>query len=174
MHRFPKVDSLATRRALAIAYHMPEKNTPEYYAMGLLNQLLVEGTDTRPWYWKGGLARSAAVSNTWGICSITRGRCCGCSIWFMIRPTSALQFCRLPMKWWLNRKQEEVSKRLNWWTGRGLLRPPFSWGFRCPIRRVPTLRRLTSWMTCWAVPSPPTSPPTSGKGVYVFALQHRQ
>lgn len=45
--RFTKDDSLATRPALAIAYQMPRRNTPEYYAMGLLDQILVEGEDSR-------------------------------------------------------------------------------------------------------------------------------
>lgn len=41
-----KVDPLAKRPALAFAYHMPERNTPEYYAMGLLDQILVQGDDS--------------------------------------------------------------------------------------------------------------------------------
>ena len=41
-----KVDPQAKRPALAIAYHMPERNTPEYYAMGLLDQILLEGDDS--------------------------------------------------------------------------------------------------------------------------------
>lgn len=40
---FVKNDSLANKPAIAIAYNMPERNTPEYYAMGLLDQILVEG-----------------------------------------------------------------------------------------------------------------------------------
>jgi zinc protease len=40
------VDALAQRPAIAIAYHMPERNTPEYYAMGLIDQILVEGDDS--------------------------------------------------------------------------------------------------------------------------------
>ncbi|HEU5403643.1 MAG TPA: pitrilysin family protein [Terriglobales bacterium] len=40
------VDPLAKRPALAFAYHMPERNTPEYYAMGLLDQVLIEGEDS--------------------------------------------------------------------------------------------------------------------------------
>ena len=38
-------DRLAPRPGLALAYHMPERNTPEYFAMGLLNQILLEGDD---------------------------------------------------------------------------------------------------------------------------------
>jgi predicted Zn-dependent peptidase len=45
-NRATKVDALAKRPALAIAYHMPERNTPEYYAMGLIDQLLVQGDDS--------------------------------------------------------------------------------------------------------------------------------
>jgi predicted Zn-dependent peptidase len=44
--RATKTDALAKRPALAFAYHMPERNTPEYYAMGLLDQLLVQGDDS--------------------------------------------------------------------------------------------------------------------------------
>ncbi len=40
---FVKNDSLANKPALAIAYHMPERNTREYYAMGLLDQILLQG-----------------------------------------------------------------------------------------------------------------------------------
>ena len=42
-----KIDSLATNPALAFAYHMPERNTPEYYAMGLIDQILLQGKDSR-------------------------------------------------------------------------------------------------------------------------------
>lgn len=44
--RFTKKDALARRPALAFAYHMPERNTPEYYAMGLLDQILLQGEDS--------------------------------------------------------------------------------------------------------------------------------
>src|SRR5437868_13519979 len=44
--RASKTDSLAKRPALAVAYHMPERNTPEYYAMGLIDQLLLQGDDS--------------------------------------------------------------------------------------------------------------------------------
>ena len=45
--RFSKDDKLATKPALAFAYHMPDKNSPEYYAMGLLDQILIQGQDSR-------------------------------------------------------------------------------------------------------------------------------
>src|SRR6516165_2591236 len=40
-----KRDPLAPRPALAVGYHMPDRNTPEYYAMGLIEQMLIEGDD---------------------------------------------------------------------------------------------------------------------------------
>jgi predicted Zn-dependent peptidase len=44
--RSVKKDPLAKRPAIAFAYHMPERNTPEYYAMGLLDQILLQGEDS--------------------------------------------------------------------------------------------------------------------------------
>ncbi|MCA1631690.1 MAG: insulinase family protein [Acidobacteria bacterium] len=43
--RKTKTDALAKRPALAFAYHMPDRNTPEYYAMILLDQILLQGDD---------------------------------------------------------------------------------------------------------------------------------
>ncbi len=45
--RVTKNDALAPRPALAIAYHMPERGTPEYYAMGIIDQILLQGKDSR-------------------------------------------------------------------------------------------------------------------------------
>ena len=45
--RFSKDDKLATKPALAFAYHMPERNTPEYYALVMLDQILLQGNDSR-------------------------------------------------------------------------------------------------------------------------------
>ena len=42
-----KVDKLAPRPAFTAAWHVPERNTPEWYAMGLLDQILVQGQDSR-------------------------------------------------------------------------------------------------------------------------------
>lgn len=41
-----KVDPLAQKPALAFAYHVPQRNTPEYYAMGLIDQILLQGDDS--------------------------------------------------------------------------------------------------------------------------------
>ena len=45
--RFVQDDKLATKPALAFAYHMPERNTPEYYALVMLDQILLQGNDSR-------------------------------------------------------------------------------------------------------------------------------
>jgi len=45
--RFTKNDPLASKPALAFAYHLPERNTPEYYALGLLDQILLQGNDSK-------------------------------------------------------------------------------------------------------------------------------
>ena len=42
---FVKDDALANKPAIALAYHMPKRNSPEYYAMGLLDQILLQGDD---------------------------------------------------------------------------------------------------------------------------------
>jgi zinc protease len=39
-------DKLAKRPALAVAYHMPPRGSPEYWAMALLQQILVAGPDS--------------------------------------------------------------------------------------------------------------------------------
>ncbi|MFA6541262.1 MAG: pitrilysin family protein [Bacteroidota bacterium] len=45
--RVTKKDTLAFRPAIAFGYHVPERNTPEYYAMGLLDQILLQGDDSK-------------------------------------------------------------------------------------------------------------------------------
>ncbi len=45
--RASKPDALATRPAIAIGYHAPKRNTSEYFAMGILDQVLVQGKDSR-------------------------------------------------------------------------------------------------------------------------------
>ncbi len=44
--RIRKTDPLAPRPAIAVGYHMPDRNTPEYYAMGLIEEILIEGNDS--------------------------------------------------------------------------------------------------------------------------------
>jgi zinc protease len=45
--KFTKEDKLANKPAIAVAYKMPDKNTPEYFAMGLIDQMLLQGNDSR-------------------------------------------------------------------------------------------------------------------------------
>jgi predicted Zn-dependent peptidase len=45
--RSTREDPLVNRPALAIGYHHPKRDTPEYYAMGLIDQLLLQGQDSR-------------------------------------------------------------------------------------------------------------------------------
>ncbi len=44
--RTTKSDPLAKRPAIALGYHMPERNTPEYYAMAVIDSMLIEGDDS--------------------------------------------------------------------------------------------------------------------------------
>ena len=44
--RASRKDALANRPALAFAYHMPPRNSPEYFAMGLIDQMLAQGDDS--------------------------------------------------------------------------------------------------------------------------------
>ena len=44
--RFEKEDKLANKPALAVAYQMPERNSTAYYAMGLLDQILLQGDNS--------------------------------------------------------------------------------------------------------------------------------
>jgi zinc protease len=44
--RVTKTDVLAKRPAIAVGYHMPDRNTPDYYAMVLIDSLLIEGDDS--------------------------------------------------------------------------------------------------------------------------------
>jgi len=44
--RASRLDPLATKPGFAFAYHVPERLTPEWYAMGLLDQILLQGEDS--------------------------------------------------------------------------------------------------------------------------------
>ncbi|HVF47028.1 MAG TPA: pitrilysin family protein [Pyrinomonadaceae bacterium] len=41
-----RVDKLAKKPAVAFGYQMPKRGTPEYFAMGLIDQILVQGEDS--------------------------------------------------------------------------------------------------------------------------------
>jgi zinc protease len=42
-----RVDALAPKPGFAFGYHVPKRNSPEWYAMGLIDQILVQGDDSR-------------------------------------------------------------------------------------------------------------------------------
>jgi zinc protease len=68
--RFTRVDSLAIRPALGIAYHLPERFTPEWYAFGLLDQILAQGRDSRLYQelvQKRGLTGGVDAGINWGL-----------------------------------------------------------------------------------------------------------
>lgn len=44
--RASRLDLQATKPGFAFAYHVPERLTPEWYAMGLLDQILLQGEDS--------------------------------------------------------------------------------------------------------------------------------
>jgi predicted Zn-dependent peptidase len=44
--RASRLDPQATKPGFAFAYHVPERLTPEWYAMGLLDQILLQGEDS--------------------------------------------------------------------------------------------------------------------------------
>jgi len=57
--RATRVDSLAPRPALALGYQMPPRKTPEHFAMGLIDQILLQGNDS--WLYEE-LVRRAGVT----------------------------------------------------------------------------------------------------------------
>ena len=68
--RAGRVDSLASRPALGVAYHVPPRNTPEWYAMGLLDQILGQGNDS--WMYdelvrKKGYTGDVSAGINWGL-----------------------------------------------------------------------------------------------------------
>ena len=57
---FSKDDKLATKPALAFAYHVPERLTPEYFAMGIIDQILLQGEDS--WLYQS-LVQKAGITD---------------------------------------------------------------------------------------------------------------
>jgi predicted Zn-dependent peptidase len=62
--RASKDDTLATRPALAFAYHMPPRNTPEFFAMGLIDQILLQGHDS--WLYQALVQRAGLTGDVNG------------------------------------------------------------------------------------------------------------
>ena len=68
--RAGRTDPLANRPALGVAYHVPERNTPEWYAFGLLDQILGQGTDALLYdeiVRKRGFAGEVTAGINWGL-----------------------------------------------------------------------------------------------------------
>ena len=62
--RATKPDPLATRPAMAIGYHVPPRATPEYHAMGILDQVLVQGKDS--WLYQALVQKSGLTGDVEG------------------------------------------------------------------------------------------------------------
>jgi zinc protease len=68
--RAGRTDPLANRPALGVAYHIPERNTPEWYAFGLIDQILGQGTDALLYdeiVRKRGFAGEVSAGINWGL-----------------------------------------------------------------------------------------------------------
>jgi predicted Zn-dependent peptidase len=71
--RAGRTDALATRPALGIAYHLPERLTPEWYAFGLIDRALAQGSDSLLYeelVRKGGLTGGVDAGINWGLGSM--------------------------------------------------------------------------------------------------------
>jgi predicted Zn-dependent peptidase len=71
--RFSRMDSLAPRPAIGLAYHVPDRYTPEWYAFGLLDQILGQGRDSRFYdelVRKRGLTGQIDAGINWGLGSM--------------------------------------------------------------------------------------------------------
>ncbi len=65
-----RTDPLATRPALGLAWHLPARNTPEWYAFGVINQILGQGQDS--WLYEElvrqkGLTGNVSSGINWGL-----------------------------------------------------------------------------------------------------------
>jgi predicted Zn-dependent peptidase len=68
--RAGRTDPLANRPALGVAYHVPDRNTPQWYAFGLIDQLLAQGQDSLLYdelVRKQGLTGDVSAGINWGL-----------------------------------------------------------------------------------------------------------
>ena len=68
--RAGRTDPLAARPALGIAYHVPDRLTPQWYAFGLLDQVLAQGADSLLYdelVRKQGLTGDLSAGINWGL-----------------------------------------------------------------------------------------------------------
>jgi predicted Zn-dependent peptidase len=71
--RTGRTDALANRPALGIAYHLPERLTPEWYAFGLIDRALAQGSDSLLYeelVRKSGLTGGVDAGINWGLGSM--------------------------------------------------------------------------------------------------------
>jgi zinc protease len=71
--RAGRTDPLAARPGLAVAYHVPDRNTPQWYAFGLLDQVLAQGSDSLLYdelVRKQGLTGDVNAGINWGLGSM--------------------------------------------------------------------------------------------------------
>ena len=71
--RFSRTDSLATQPAIGLAYHVPDRYTADWYAFGLLDQILGQGRDSRLYdelVRKRGLTGEVSTGINWGLGSM--------------------------------------------------------------------------------------------------------
>lgn len=68
--RASRVDKLANRPALGIAYHTPPRWTEDWYALGLIDQILAQGRDSRLYdalVQRTGLTSDVSAGINWGL-----------------------------------------------------------------------------------------------------------
>ncbi len=68
--RASRTDALATRPALGIAYHVPDRFTPEWFAFGLIDQAMAQGADSLLYedlVRKKGLTGGVDAGINWGL-----------------------------------------------------------------------------------------------------------
>jgi len=68
--RAGRTDALANRPALGIAYHLPERHTPEWYAFGLIDRAVAQGQDSLLYdalVRKDGLTGGVDAGINWGL-----------------------------------------------------------------------------------------------------------
>jgi predicted Zn-dependent peptidase len=65
-----RTDPLATRPALGVAFHVPDRWTPDWFAFGLIDQILGQGRDSRLYdalVQRTGLTSDVAAGINWGL-----------------------------------------------------------------------------------------------------------
>ena len=69
--RVSRVDDHAPRPAVAVAYHMPPRDTPGFWVMQIIDQILIEGRDS--WMYESLVRRQHLTDGVWGGVSARHG-----------------------------------------------------------------------------------------------------